>query len=86
MKICAASPALLAKIDAVLEGDDTLVPKPIPLLATCTITEGARRLRISRPTLRRLIKAGRIKIMELSGTRRILIQSLIDCANGRAAE
>lgn len=82
MKICAACPALLAKIDAVLAGDETIVPKADPDLRTCTITEAARRYNVSRPTLYRMIKAGRVRIMPLNGVNRVLIQSLVDCANG----
>lgn len=80
MRICAASPALLAKIDAVLEGDETFVPKKDPDLRTCTITEAARRFRVSRPTLYRMIGSGRVKVMRLNGVNRVLIQSLADCA------
>lgn len=82
MKICAASPALLAKIDAVLSGDDTLVPKVDPDLRSCTITEAARKYKISRPTMYRMIRSGRIKVLRLNGVNRVLIQSLIDCATG----
>lgn len=80
MRICGASPALLAKIDAVLEGDETVVPKSDPDLRTCTITEAARRFRVSRPTLYRMIKSGRVRVMRLNGVSRVLIQSLADCA------
>ena len=85
MKICAASPALLAKIDAVLVGDETVVPKVDPDLRTCTITEAARRYQVSRPTMYRLIQAGRVRTLQLNGVSRVLIQSLVDYANGRAA-
>lgn len=80
MKICAASPALLAKVDAVLNGDDSVVPKADPDLRTCTITEAARRYRISRPTMYRMIKSGRVRTIPLNGVSRVLIQSLADCA------
>ena len=82
LKICAASPALLAKIDAVLAGDETLVPKVDPDIRTCTITEAARRFNISRPTLYRMIRSGRVRTMKLNGISRVLVQSLVDCANG----
>ena len=45
MKICSASPATLAKIDAVLDGDDTVVPQREPDLSSCTITTAARNTR-----------------------------------------
>jgi len=82
LKICAATPALLAKIDAVLSGDETHVPKVDPDLRTCTITEAARRYHVSRPTMYRLIRSGRVRTLKLSGVSRVLIQSLVDCANG----
>ena len=84
MKICAASPVTLAKIDAVLNGDDTVVPQQDPDMRTCTITAAARKYRVSRPTLYRMIKAGRIKTLRLNGVSRVLIQSLVDCALGES--
>lgn len=80
MKICAASPALLAKIDAVLAGDETVVPKPEPSLSTCTITSAARRLKISRPTMYRMIRAGRVRTVPLNGVSRVLVDSLVQLA------
>ena len=80
IRICGASPALLTKIDAVLDGDDSVAPKPEPPLATCTITSAARRLKISRPTLYRMIKSGRVRTVPLNGVSRVLIESLVQLA------
>ena len=80
MKICAANPATLARIDAILSGEDTTAPERDVDLRTCTITAAARRFRISRPTMYRMIKSGRIKVMRLNGVNRVLVQSLVDCA------
>ena len=41
----------------------------------------ARRYRISRPTMYRMIKSGRVRTIPLNGVIRVLIQSLVDCAN-----
>ena len=80
MKICSASPVTLAKIDAVLNGDDTAVPQREPDLSSCTITAAARKYKVSRPTMHRLIRAGKIKVLYLNGVRRVLNQSLVDYA------
>lgn len=78
MKICAADPALLAKVDAVLKGDDTTIPKVDPDVRTCTLTEAARRIGVSRPTVYRLIKKGAIRTIPLCGVSRVVLQSLFD--------
>ena len=82
MKLLAANPATLAKVDAVLDGTDG---KPDKADADCrliTFTEAAKRLNISRPTVYRLAKAGRLEIVPLDGVNRIRLKSVIDFANG----
>ena len=76
--ILAATPGVLAKIDAVLAGDETHVPKKDPECRTCTLTEAARRLGVSRPTIYRLIQRGALKAVALNGVSRVVLQSLFD--------
>jgi len=86
LKLAIASPALLAKVDAVLLGDETHVPKVDPDCRTCTLTEAARRMGISRPTIYRLIGRKAIKTVELNGVSRVLLPSLFDYVrNGEKA-
>ena len=80
--ILAATPAVLAKIDAVLAGDETHVPKKDPECRTCTLTEAARRLGVSRPTIYRLIQRGALKAVALNGVSRVTLQSIFDYTAG----
>ena len=79
-RLLAASPRKLARIDSILT-DSENVTTPEADVSTCTITDAARRLRVSRPTVHRLIKAGRIRTVDLCGVRRVLVSSLIDFCN-----
>lgn len=82
MKLLAANPQTLAKVDAVLDGTDG---KPDKADADCrlvTLTEAAKRLNLSRPTVYRLAKAGRLEVVPLDGVNRIRLKSVIDFANG----
>lgn len=47
---------------------------------TITTVEAARRLGCSEPTVRRMRKAGKLETMELNGTTRVLLSSLINYA------
>ncbi len=83
LKLLAASPATLAAVDAVLAGtgkkkadDDTRL---------VTYTEAAQRLNLSRPTIYRLVKNGRLESVALDGTRRIRLKSLVAFADGTVA-
>ena len=78
LKIATSSPAMLAKIDALLAGDETHVPKKDPDVRTCTLTEAARRIGVSRPTIYRLINRGSIATIDLMGVPRVVLQSLFD--------
>lgn len=78
MKLFAANPKTLARIDAILDGSDT-TPTPVDVdCRTITFTEAARRMGISRPTVYRLAKAGRLEIVPLNGVNRIRLQSVFD--------
>lgn len=82
LKLLAASPATLARVDAVLSGMDGKPGKADDDVRLCTFTEAASRLNLSRPTIYRLAKAGRLEVVPLDGTRRIRLKSVIDFANG----
>ena len=77
-KLLTASPTMLAKIDKVLDGEDTS-PKPEADTRTVTYTEAARRLGLSRPTIYRLTRAGRT--VKLCGVSRIVLSSVVAFVN-----
>ncbi len=81
IKLFAANPKTLARIDAILDGSDT-TPTPVDVdCRTITFTEAARRMGVSRPTIYRLAKAGRLEIVPLNGVNRIRLQSVVDCVS-----
>lgn len=82
-KLLTASPTMLAKIDKVLDGEDTN-PKPEADVRTCTLTQAAKRLGISRPTVYRLIRAGRLRTVALCGVNRVVLSSVVDFVNAGA--
>jgi len=82
-RIATANPATLARIDAILDGTDggtTATREEDTRLIT--YTEAARRLNLSRPTVYRLVKQGRLDPIPLDGVNRIRLQSVVDYANG----
>jgi len=83
-KLLAANAKTLARIDQILSGEDSTSGTHDVDCATCTYTEAARRLRYARPTIYRMVQAGRLKTVPLNGSRgrRILISSLVDYVNG----
>ncbi len=82
MKVLAASPATLAKVDAVLNGTDGVTSKKEVDTRLVTFTEAAKRLNVSRPTVYRLTRLGRLDIVPLDGVNRIRLQSVFDYADG----
>ena len=80
-KILTASPTMLAKIDRVLDGTDTTHDRPEADCRLVTYTEAARRLSVSRPTIYRLARAGRLEVVPLNGVNRIRLQSVVDCVS-----
>lgn len=82
LKIATANPAVLARVDAILDGSDT-TPTPVEVdCRTVTFTEAAKRMGVSRPTIYRLARAGRLEIVPLNGVNRIKLQSVFDYVNG----
>ena len=82
MKLLAANPSTLAKVDAVLNGMDGRTAKADDDCRLVTYTEAAKRLNISRPTVYRLVKLGRLEIVPLDGVNRIRLKSVLDFASG----
>lgn len=82
MKLLAANPATLAKIDAVLDGTDGKATRADDDCRLVTYIEAAKRLNLSRPTVYRLVKLGRLETVPLDGVNRIRLKSVIAFANG----
>ena len=82
MKLLAANQQTLAKVDAVLDGTDGRAAKADADCRLVTYTEAAKRLNISRPTVYRLVKLGRLEIVPLDGVNRIRLKSVLDFASG----
>jgi len=80
-KILAANAKQLAAIDGILRGETT--EKHEVNLETCTYSEAARRLRLSRPTVYRLVRDGRLRTVALCGVRRVTFSSMLDFVNGK---
>ena len=85
-RLLAANEKQLAAIDRVLEGDTTTGEHKANT-ETCTYQEAARRLRISRPSVYRLAREGRLTVVPPCGVNRILVQSIEDlCTGARKAD
>lgn len=81
LKLATADAATLAKVDAVLNHTDGDGKKPEADTRTVTYTEAAKRLGLSRPTVYRLIRAGRLRTVKLCGVSRIVLSSVVDFVN-----
>lgn len=82
IKIATANPQTLAAIDAVLNGTTDKPNREDADVRLVTYTEAAKRLNLSRPTVYRLVKLGRLEVVPLDGVNRVRLQSVIDFANG----
>ena len=81
MRLMTANPATLAKVDAVLIGTDGQAARADEDCRLVTYTEAARRLNLSRPTVYRLARLGRLEIVPLTGVNRIRLKSVVNYAN-----
>lgn len=81
IKVAMATPADKAKIDAILDHRDTNERKPEPDTRTITFTQAAKRLGISRPTVYRLTRIGRLRTVKLCGVNRVVLSSVVDFVN-----
>ena len=82
LKLATANHAMLASVDAVLNGTDDRMVRAEADCRLITYTEAAKRLNVSRPTVYRLVRAGRLEIVPLAGANRITMKSVIDLATG----
>ena len=83
IKLFAANPKTLARIDAILDGSDT-TPTPVDVdCRTITFTQAAQRLGVSRPTIYRLTRIGKLRTIQLCGVSRIVLSSVVDFVNGK---
>ena len=81
IKVATATPIEKAKIDAIFNHTDGDGKKPETDCRLLTYTEAAKRLSVSRPTVYRLARAGRLRVVPLNGVNRILLSSVLDCVN-----
>ena len=82
LKIATADTKTLARIDSILTGEDTA---PVPVEKEnrlITFMDAGRRTGLSRPTIYRLVKSGRLDVVKLNGTNRITLQSVNDFIAG----
>lgn len=82
MKIATASPAKLARIDAVLNDCDDA--RPEVETRTESITSAGRLLGLSRNSIYKLIREGSLKVVLLNGTRRVTRASINAYVQGGA--
>ena len=80
--ILAAPPATLAKVDAILQGVESATPKPEADCTLATYTQVAKKLKLSRPSVYRLCKMGRLEVVPICGVNRIRMQSVLELMNG----
>ena len=75
-RILTANPPTLARIDSILTGEDTS-PAPVDKEnRLITYMDAARRTGLSRPTIYRLVKSGRLDAVPLNGVNRITLASV----------
>lgn len=80
-----APPGTRAKIEMLLNGDETVVPPPIADARTCSQSEAARRLGISRSTAIAWMHAGRLRTVNVCGVPRVLLSSIDEIARGHVS-
>ena len=82
MRVLNANPETLRKIDDVLMGRDRPVLNLRNETRLLTLTEVAERLNISRPSVYRLLKAGRLDSVALDGVNRVTLRSVMELSLG----
>ena len=84
LKMCLnAPPGTRAKIEMLLSGDESVAPAPIADARTCTQSEAARRLGISRSKLILLMHRGVVRSVNITGVPRVLLSSIDEIARGK---
>ena len=72
MKLCTADPKTLARIDAVLTGEDSATAvHAVEDLRSLTLSDAARHLNVSRATVHTMVNKGRLSVVVLNGSRRV---------------
>ena len=83
MRACLNAPAgVRAKIEMLLAGDESIVPPPIADARTCSQSQAARRLGVSRATAIAWMRAGRLRSINVGGIPRVLLSSIDAIARG----
>ena len=86
LKACLnAPPGTRAKIEMLLCGDETVAPPPIADARTCSQSEAARRMGVSRATVVNYIRAGRLRTLNVCGVPRVLLSSIDALARGHVS-
>jgi len=86
LKACLnAPPGTRAKIEMLLNGDETVTPPPIADARTCSQSAAARRLGISRATAVAWMRTGRLRSVNVGGTPRVLLSSIDAIARGHVS-
>lgn len=80
-----APPGTRAKIEMLLNGDDTVAPPPIADARTCSQSEAARRLGVSRSTAIAWMRSGQLRSINVGGVPRVLLASIDEIARGQVS-
>lgn len=82
IRVATATPAEKAKIDAIFNHQDAgeRVREMVDA-RLLTYTETARMMKLSRPTIYRLTRAGRLRTVKLCGVNRVVLSSVVDFVN-----
>ena len=82
IRVATATPAEKAKIDAIFNHQDAgeRVREMVDA-RLLTYTETARMMKLSRPTIYRLAKAGRLRTVKLCGVNRVVLSSVVALVN-----
>lgn len=82
MRVLNANAEMLRRIDDVLLGRDKPVRRLEAETRLVTLVEAARRLGISRSTVCRMLKSGRLDSVTLDGIPRVTLRSVFELAMG----
>lgn len=84
LKIATADAKTLARVDQILQGEDPTAATFRDVdCRTTTFADAAKRLNCSRVTVYGLVRDGRLDVIEMNGTRRITVASIVEFASGK---
>lgn len=75
-------PDIRARVEMLASGDTSIAPEPIGDARTCTQTQAARFLGVSRTTVVNMIKSGRLEAVTVGGAKRVLLKSIDAISRG----